>query len=155
LAVLRGCGASLSPQISFPDPRRPPACSTRSSIPSSDSESGWPYRPEYPSENIYGFFGTNYIFEGEPDSLLDQLIARFELSYTQDKKFTNPTLSGNYIKSDETTFALIFREELQVQLILPGDVHCRSVAAQNVKRSVWSLFAVEREDPTRPARPAA
>lgn len=60
----------------------------------------------YPRESIFGF-GVNHVFEGEPDSLLDQLIGRFELSYTPNKKFTNPTLSSNYIEANETAFAFI------------------------------------------------
>lgn len=61
---------------------------------------------EFPRESVFGF-GLNTVFEGEPDSLLDQLIGRFELSYTPNKKFTNPTLSRRYIEEDETTFAFI------------------------------------------------
>lgn len=66
---------------------------------------GWLAR-EYPRESIYGF-GLNTVFSGEPDSLTDQLIGRFELSYTPNKKFTNPTLSKNYLVKNETNFAFI------------------------------------------------
>jgi hypothetical protein len=59
----------------------------------------------FPRETVVGF-GLNKVFEGEPDSLLDQLIGRFEMSYTKDKKFTNPTL-GNYLEEDEYQFAFI------------------------------------------------
>jgi hypothetical protein len=90
---------------------------------------------EYPSENIYGF-GTNYIFEGEPDSLLDQLIARFELSYTPDKKFTNPTLSRNYIKSDETAFALIFEKNYKFSSSFPATY----IVAQWLHKTSSDLF---------------
>lgn len=61
---------------------------------------------EYPRENVFGF-GLNTVFSGEPDSFTDQLIGRFELSYTPNKKFTNPTLSRNYIEKDELNFAFI------------------------------------------------
>ncbi|MBQ0721513.1 MAG: hypothetical protein KBT88_01200 [Gammaproteobacteria bacterium] len=54
----------------------------------------------YASENIFGF-GLNYIFYAEPDTLLDQLVVRFEASYTPDKKFTSPAVSANFIESDE------------------------------------------------------
>lgn len=64
---------------------------------------------EFPRETVVGF-GVNHIFEGQPDTLLDQLIGRFELSYTRDKKFTNPTLSRNYIEANETQFAFIFEK---------------------------------------------
>lgn len=61
---------------------------------------------EYFSENVFGF-GLNHVFEGEPDTFLDQLIARFEASYTPNRRFTNPTLSSNYIKKNESQFAVI------------------------------------------------
>ena len=120
LAVLRGCGASLSPQISFPTPASA-SCVLDSffdPVVGLGNLVGHIAR-EYPSENVYGF-GANYIFEGAPDSLLDQLIARFELSYTPDKKFTNPTLSRSYIKSDETAFALIFEKNYKFSSSFPA-----------------------------------
>jgi len=60
---------------------------------------------EFPRETVLGF-GINKVFEGEPDTLLDQLIGRFEFSYTPKKKFTNPTL-GPYIEKNEYQFAFI------------------------------------------------
>lgn len=60
---------------------------------------------EFKRETVAGF-GINKVFEGEPDSLLDQLIGRFEFSFTPNKYFTNPTL-GEYIKKDEYQFAFI------------------------------------------------
>ena len=68
---------------------------------------GWLSR-EYKRESVFGG-GINRVFEGEPDSLLDQLIGRFEFSYTPNKYFTNPTL-GDYIKKDEYQFALILEK---------------------------------------------
>ncbi|WP_430420462.1 DUF1302 family protein [Methylibium petroleiphilum] len=68
---------------------------------------GWLSR-EYKRETVFGG-GINRVFEGEPDSLLDQLIGRFEFSYTPNKHFTNPTL-GDYIKKDEYQFALILEK---------------------------------------------
>lgn len=65
---------------------------------------GWLSR-EYKRESIFGG-GVNRVFEGEPDSFLDQLIGRFEFSYTPNKKFTNSTL-GNYIEANEYQFAFI------------------------------------------------
>ncbi|WP_207779246.1 DUF1302 family protein [Zavarzinia aquatilis] len=63
----------------------------------------------YPYENVFGF-GANYIFSGEPDTLLDQLIGRFELTYTPDKTFTSPDLSQDFLKKDELAFALVFEK---------------------------------------------
>jgi hypothetical protein len=60
---------------------------------------------EFPRETVLGF-GVNKVFEGAPDSLLDQLIGRFEFSYTPKKKFTNPTL-GPYLEKGEYQFAFI------------------------------------------------
>ncbi|MBQ0720283.1 MAG: hypothetical protein KBT88_02065 [Gammaproteobacteria bacterium] len=54
----------------------------------------------YTAENIYGL-GFNYIFYAEPDTFMDQLVLRFEGSYTPDKKFTDPSLSSDFIVSDE------------------------------------------------------
>jgi hypothetical protein len=42
----------------------------------------------YPSENVFGA-GGNYIFYSTPDSLLDQLVVRFEATYTPDRKMNN------------------------------------------------------------------
>ncbi|MDD3444582.1 MAG: DUF1302 family protein, partial [Zavarzinia sp.] len=63
----------------------------------------------YPYENVFGV-GVNYIFEGEPDTLFDQLIARMEMSYTPDKTFTAPSLSQAMLVKDEWTMALVFEK---------------------------------------------
>ena len=55
--------------------------------------------PIYAAENVFGG-GFNYIFYSEPDTWLDQLVVRFEASYTPNKKFTN-NVSHNFIESDE------------------------------------------------------
>jgi hypothetical protein len=111
VAVVQGCGGAISAQgVSFPTPASA-SCVLDTFF---DPVVGFGnlvghLAREYPTENVYGF-GANYIFEGEPDSLLDQLIARFELSYTPGKKFTNPTLSSKYVEADESAFALIFEK---------------------------------------------
>ncbi len=63
-------------------------------------------KAHYESENVYGA-GFNYIFFAEPDTWLDQLIMRMELSYTPNKSFTN-NLRHQFIEDDEilTTFVL-------------------------------------------------
>ena len=58
----------------------------------------------YPSENIFGG-GLNYIFYSEPGSWLDQLVVRFEASYTPDRKWTN-NVSRDPIEEDEWITAL-------------------------------------------------
>lgn len=65
--------------------------------------------PFYMAENIFGA-GFNYIFYSEPDSLLDQLVVRFELSYTPDKKFTANDLSERWIEEDEWVWSLILEK---------------------------------------------
>ncbi len=63
----------------------------------------------YKREEIYGF-GTNYMFFSEPDSLLDQLIVRFEATYTPDKVFTDPGLAQDYLEEDEWVTSLVFEK---------------------------------------------
>jgi hypothetical protein len=64
---------------------------------------------EYKRENIFGW-GLNYLFFDEPDTLLDQLVVRFEMSVTPDKQFTNPSLSREYIEEDEIAASLVFEK---------------------------------------------
>lgn len=63
-------------------------------------------KANYESENIFGA-GFNYIFYAEPDTWLDQLIMRAEVSYTPNKSFTN-ALRSRFIEEDEilATFVL-------------------------------------------------
>lgn len=63
----------------------------------------------YASENIFGF-GFNYIFYAEPDTLLDQLVARFEASYTPDKKFTANGVGLEFIEEDEWVTSLVLEK---------------------------------------------
>ncbi len=60
-------------------------------------------------ENIYGV-GANYIFDGAPDTLFDQLVMRAEVSYTPDKVFTSPDLGRNFLKKDEWSGSLVFEK---------------------------------------------
>lgn len=79
---------------------------------------GWLVR-EYLRENVFGF-GLNTVFSGEPDSLTDQLIGRFELSYTPNKKLTNPNLSQRYLERDELNFAFIAEKYHKFSTSLPA-----------------------------------
>jgi hypothetical protein len=105
--VAQGCGAAapVNGQISI-DSQAVASCTLDTFFASGDLRGH--LSREYMRENVFGF-AANYIFEGEPDSFMDQLIGRFELSYTPDKKFTNPSL-GDYIEADETQFALILEK---------------------------------------------
>lgn len=60
---------------------------------------GWLSR-EYPREEVFGL-AANYIVTAEPGSVLDQLVLRGEVSYSPNRKFTNPSLSRGFIKDDE------------------------------------------------------
>lgn len=64
---------------------------------------------KYPWENVFGF-GANYMFFADPGSLMDQLIVRFEATYTPDKKFTNSTMSQRPIEADELATALVLEK---------------------------------------------
>lgn len=64
---------------------------------------------EYKSENIFGW-GANYVVRADPESFFDQLVMRFEMSYTPDKIFTNPSLSRNYLEEDEIAASFVFEK---------------------------------------------
>ncbi|MCM2311128.1 MAG: hypothetical protein NDI84_06950 [Steroidobacteraceae bacterium] len=61
---------------------------------------------EYQKESVFGL-GASYVFSGEPDSFLDQLIVNFEATYSPDRRFTNPSLSRRYIEDEEWVTALV------------------------------------------------
>ncbi|OUS13726.1 hypothetical protein A9Q89_01775 [Gammaproteobacteria bacterium 53_120_T64] len=65
-------------------------------------------RVSYASENVFGF-GVNHIFYADEGSLLDQLVVRFEASYTPNKKFTN-NLRREFIEEDELLASLVFEK---------------------------------------------
>jgi Protein of unknown function (DUF1302) len=90
---------------------------------------------EYPYENVFGF-GTNYVFFGEPDTLLDQLVVRFEATITPDKKFTNPSLSRDYIEEDEWAASLVFEKYHRFSSSFPATF----MVAQYMFRSEADLY---------------
>jgi hypothetical protein len=61
---------------------------------------------EYQQESIFGV-GGSYVFSGEPNSFTDQLIINVEATYTPDRKYTNPSLSKDYIEDNEWITALV------------------------------------------------
>ena len=107
-------------------------------------------RRDFPRETVLGF-GVNHVFEGEPDSLLDQLIGRFELSYTPNKKFTNPTLSQQYIEKNETQFAFIAEKYHKFSSEVPATY----IVAQWLHKTASDLFgrALEGLDNTPGSHP--
>ena len=79
---------------------------------------GWIERM-YKAENIFGF-GVNHIFEGAPDTLMDQLIGRFEMSYTPNRKFTAIDLRQDYLTHNEAIFAFIFEKYHKFSADIPA-----------------------------------
>jgi hypothetical protein len=55
---------------------------------------------EYHDEDIFGV-GFNYVFNGKPNGLFDQLILRAEATYTKDRMFTNIGLDRELLEEDE------------------------------------------------------
>ncbi|MDZ4079012.1 DUF1302 family protein [Hydrocarboniphaga sp.] len=64
---------------------------------------------QYKRENNIGF-GTSYVIEAEPGSLLDQLIVNFEAMYTPDRTFTAPSLGAGYDEREEWVTALVMEK---------------------------------------------
>lgn len=62
----------------------------------------------YQREEVFGF-GANYIFTA-PGTFLDQLIARFETTYTPNKLFTNTNLGRQFIEEDEWVVGVAFEK---------------------------------------------
>lgn len=63
----------------------------------------------FPEETIFGV-GANYLIFDEPGSWLDQLVVRAEATYTPDKKFTNISLSQQFIEEDEIAASLVLEK---------------------------------------------
>jgi hypothetical protein len=61
---------------------------------------------EYKRETNIGA-GVGYVLSAAPGSLLDQLIINLEGTFTPNRKFTNTTLSRDYIEKDEFITALV------------------------------------------------
>ena len=74
---------------------------------------------EYFRENVYSL-GASYVVEGEPGSLLDQLIINVEHAYTQNRHFTNTTLSRNYPSKDTNVTALVMEKYYRFTQAFPA-----------------------------------
>lgn len=61
---------------------------------------------EYQEESVFGL-GASYVFQGEPNSFTDQLIVNVEATYSPDRKYTNPSLSRDFIEDKEWITALV------------------------------------------------
>ena len=74
----------------------------------------------YDREDIFGF-GMNYMFFSEPDSFLDQLIVRFETTYTPNKTFTDPSLLGKgYLVEDEFVASFVMEKYHRFSVDFPS-----------------------------------
>ena len=74
---------------------------------------------EYFREYNFGG-GVSYVVEGEPGSLLDQLIINVESTYTPDRRFTNPSLSRDYIKEGNLVSALVMEKYQRFSNSIPA-----------------------------------
>lgn len=74
---------------------------------------------EYARENIFGW-GMNYLFFAEPDSLLDQLVMRFEMSYTPDKEFSGVDLTRDFVERDEYVASVVFEKYQRFSASFPA-----------------------------------
>ena len=74
----------------------------------------------YDREDIFGF-GMNYMFFSEPDSFLDQLIVRFETTFTPNKTFTDPSLLGKgYLVEDEFVTSFVMEKYHRFSVDFPA-----------------------------------
>lgn len=74
----------------------------------------------YDREDIFGF-GMNYMFFSEPDSFLDQLIVRFEATFTPNKTFTDPSLLGKgYLVEDEFVTSFVMEKYHRFSVDFPS-----------------------------------
>lgn len=74
---------------------------------------------EYKRETNLGA-GVGYVFSAAPGSLFDQLIVNLEATFTPDRKFTNTTLSREYIEEDEWIAALVLEKYQRFSMDFPA-----------------------------------
>jgi len=63
----------------------------------------------YFQENVFGL-GAGYVTEGEPGSLLDQLIINVESTYTPHREYTAIDLGHNYTRENEFQLGLVMEK---------------------------------------------
>lgn len=54
--------------------------------------------------------GVSYVTEGDPGSILDQLIINIEATYTPDRVFTSPDLNTRFLRKDDTVAAVVLEK---------------------------------------------
>lgn len=64
--------------------------------------------------------GVGYVFNGKPGSIWDQLIVNLEATFTPDRRFTNPSLSRNYLVEDEWIGALVLEKYQRLSQHFPA-----------------------------------
>ncbi len=146
--LVAGCGAPNATPGSYRVDQASASCILDTFFGGGDLN-GWIKR-EYLKENVFGG-SVNHVFTGETDGLMDQLIGRFELSYTPNKQFTNPTLSSNYIQHNETQFAFVAEKYYK----FGRDVPATYFVLQWMHKSASDIFgrALEGNDNTPGSRP--
>ncbi|MGH8456811.1 MAG: DUF1302 family protein, partial [Stenotrophobium sp.] len=64
---------------------------------------------QYFAENDFGL-GGSYVTDGAPGSILDQLIINVEATYTPNRVFTAPSLSGSFLTENNLIGALVLEK---------------------------------------------
>lgn len=90
---------------------------------------------EYFQEEVYGL-GASYVIEGEPGSILDQLIINFEASFTPNRTFTATSLTRDYLVDDSFTTALVMEKYHRFSDAFPATY----LVFQHMYRDVDDLF---------------
>lgn len=130
--IAKGCGAGGGVgSLNF---NQTSAACTLDTFFSGGNLNGWLAR-EYKRESVFGG-GVNKVFNGEPDSIMDQLIGRFEFNFTPQKTFTNPTLSNQYLVQNDINTALVLEKYQKFSSSLPATY----MVAQWMHRTASNIF---------------
>jgi len=74
---------------------------------------------QYFQETVLGL-GASYVTEGEPGSILDQLIINVEGSYTPDRVFTSTTLGKDFLHQNDWVGALVLEKYYRFSEAFPA-----------------------------------
>lgn len=74
---------------------------------------------DYFQEYNFGL-GAGYTTEGEPGSLLDQLLIHVEVSYTPDRTYTSPDLNTNFLHQNDWVGALTLEKYYRFTTAFPA-----------------------------------
>ncbi|MDB6090193.1 MAG: hypothetical protein JWN85_2977 [Gammaproteobacteria bacterium] len=74
---------------------------------------------EYFQETVLGA-GVSYVTEGEPGSMLDQLIINLEASYVPERVYTSPTLGKDFLRENASVGALVVEKNYRFSQSFPA-----------------------------------